>query len=336
MNFTHQPVAMFDRILVRIATLVSTRMILNSAHRPCFADTLAILVILLASSSANAEFEPVASDSLLALRSEARAYEHGEGVAKDPDRAVARYCAGAKLGDAESQYSLGWMYANARGVPRDDALASFFFALAAKQGHEHASMMLRFVGGGVAEMPECMRDRAAPKPAIHSKAESAAKPQKEFTATTPAQKKVAEIVGKLAPEFGISPQLALAIIRAESNFDPTARSHKNAQGLMQLIPETSARFNVSKPFDPVQNVRGGLAYLRWLLAYFQGNVLLVAAAYNAGEGTVDRYRGLPPFAETRMYVKRIIELFGNKEHPYDASVTSPSPELKRIRTTTVF
>ena len=74
---------------------------------------------------------------------------------------------------------------------------------------------------------------------------------------------------------------------------------------MQLIPETSARFNVKKPFDPVQNVRGGLAYLRWLLAYFKGNVALVAAAYNAGEGTVERYRGVPPYAETRAYVQRI-------------------------------
>jgi soluble lytic murein transglycosylase-like protein len=127
--------------------------------------------------------------------------------------------------------------------------------------------------------------------------------------------------------------LALAVIRAESNFNPTARSQKNAQGLMQLIPETSERFNVSRPFDPVQNVRGGLAYLRWLLAYFEGNVLLVAAAYNAGEGAVNRYGGIPPFAETRGYVKRIMQLFGKSEHPYDARVTPPSAELKRIRAT---
>ena len=75
---------------------------------------------------------------------------------------------------------------------------------------------------------------------------------------------------------------------------------------MQLIPETSARFNVKQPFDPVQNIRGGFAYLRWLLAYFQGDVALVAAAYNAGEGIVERYRGIPPYAETRAYVQRIM------------------------------
>jgi soluble lytic murein transglycosylase-like protein len=138
-------------------------------------------------------------------------------------------------------------------------------------------------------------------------------------------------VNRLAPEYGVSPRLALAVIRAESNFDPLARSEKNAQGLMQLMPETAARFNVYRPFDPAQNVRDGLAYLRWLLAYFQGNVSLVAAAYNAREGNVNRYRGIPPFPETRAYVKRIMELFGQAEHPYDATLTARSPVLLNIR-----
>jgi soluble lytic murein transglycosylase-like protein len=100
---------------------------------------------------------------------------------------------------------------------------------------------------------------------------------------------------------------------------------------MQLIPETAARFNVRKPFDPAQNIRGGLAYLRWLLAYFGGNVTLVAAAYNAGEGTVERYGGVPPYAETRAYVQKIRRYFRRDEHPFDATVTDPSPELSRIR-----
>jgi soluble lytic murein transglycosylase-like protein len=152
-----------------------------------------------------------------------------------------------------------------------------------------------------------------------------------FIPVTAAQKHALELVNKLAPEYGINPRLALAVIRAESNFDPSARSEKNAQGLMQLIPETAARFNVSRPYDPAQNVRGGLAYLRWLLAYFQGNVTLVAAAYNAGEGMVNRYRGIPPFPETRAYVKRIREFFGRDEHPFDASVAERSPVLSSIR-----
>jgi soluble lytic murein transglycosylase-like protein len=124
--------------------------------------------------------------------------------------------------------------------------------------------------------------------------------------------------------------LALAIARTESNFNPSAVSGKNAQGLMQLIPETSVRFNVRKPFDPEQNIRGGLAYLRWLLAYFRGDVALVAAAYNSGEGTVNRYRGIPPYPETRDYVKRILNFFPRDAHPYDEAVTPPSPDLEQI------
>ena len=245
-------------------------------------------------------------------------------MAKDPARAVELYCEAARQGDAEAQFSLGWMYANGRGMPRDNRMASLFFAMAAAQGHEYAQKMLGFVGPSAAELPECMRD--PPPPPVEETVE-AADVEEPFVASTPGQKQAAELVLKLAPEYRISPLLALAIIRAESNFDPNAVSAKNAQGLMQLIPETSARFNVRKPFDPAQNVRGGLAYLRWLLAYFRGDVALVAAAYNAGEGTVDRYRGIPPFAETRAYVQRIKRWFRKESHPYDATVADPSPEL---------
>ena len=94
---------------------------------------------------------------------------------------------------------------------------------------------------------------------------------------------------------------------------------------MQLIPQTAARFNVRNPFNVTDNVRGGLAYLRWLLAYYQGKVALAAAAYNAGEAAVDRYRGVPPYPETRDYVKRVLRLFPRESHPYDEGVVAPSP-----------
>ena len=100
---------------------------------------------------------------------------------------------------------------------------------------------------------------------------------------------------------------------------------------MQLIPETSLRFNVRKPFDPEQNIRGGMSYLRWLLAYFEGDVALVAAAYNAGEGAVNRYRGVPPYAETRGYVRRILSMFKKEVHPYTPEITTPSPDLPTTR-----
>jgi hypothetical protein len=84
-----------------------------------------------------------------------------------------------------------------------------------------------------------------------------------------------------------------------------ARSHKNAQGLMQLIPATARRFGVKDVWDPEQNLRGGMSYLRWLLDHFEGDVKLALAGYNAGEEAVRRYRGIPPYAETRAYVERI-------------------------------
>jgi len=298
------------------------------AQRRCRIGAIAAAALLcVAGQPVRAEVGEQTDDRLAALRAEARAHEHGEGVTRDAARAVALYCEAARLGDAEAQFSLGWMYANGRGMPRDNRMASLFFAMAADQGHAYAQRMLGFVGPAAADLPECMRD---PAPPVIEEAMAVLEAEVEFVPATPDQKTAAEIVRKLAPEFRISPLLALAIIRAESNFDPNARSPKNAQGLMQLIPETSARFNVKKPFDPVQNIRGGLAYLRSLLAYFRGDVALVAAAYNSGEGTVERYRGIPPYAETRAYVQRIRRYFRKDEHPYDATVTDPSPELPHI------
>jgi hypothetical protein len=286
------------------------------------------MLLCLATQPVRAEIDDQTVDRVATLRAEARAYEHGEGVGRDAMRAVDLYCEAARLGDAEAQFSLGWMHANGRGMPRDDRLAALFFGMAASQGHEYARRMLGFVGPAMVDLPECMRN---PEPPVIEEPMAVAEAEAEFVPTTPEQKSAAEIVRKLAPEYRISPLFALAIIRAESNFDPNARSPKNAQGLMQLIPETSARFNVRRPFDPVQNIRGGLAYLRWLLAYFRGDVALVAAAYNSGEGTVERYRGIPPYAETRAYVQRIRRHFRKDQHPYDATVTDPSPELPHIQ-----
>jgi len=112
-------------------------------------------------------------------------------------------------------------------------------------------------------------------------------------------------VHRLAPEYDLDPRLVIAVIEAESGFDPRARSPKGAMGLMQLMPETAKRFGVRDPWDPVQNLRGGMAYLRWLLDHFDGELSLVLAGYNAGEKAVERYRGVPPFGETRRYVQRI-------------------------------
>jgi hypothetical protein len=259
------------------------------------------------------------------LRDEAANYETGNGVDRDGARAVRLYCEAARLGDIDSQFRLGWIYTNGVAVERSDTTAAFFFQIAAEQGSDQAREMLRVVGGPTAEIPECMRERAPERQA------KAAPRQAPPPLATKAPPHILSIVTRLAPEFHVPPQLALAIIEAESNFNPVALSPKNAKGLMQLIPETAARFNVRNPYDPAQNIRGGLAYLRWLLAYFEGDLKLVAAAYNAGEGTVDRYLGVPPYEETRGYVSRVLDAAGLTDHPYDASITRPSPRLEQIR-----
>ena len=125
---------------------------------------------------------------LVALRDAARAAENGEGVAKDPVRAAQLYCEGARHGDADSQFSLGWMYANARGLPRDDATAAYFFKLAAEQGHVQAQNMLRFVGEARATTPDCLRP--PPQNGVDDV---------DFAAATPAQERVIGLVRTLAP-----------------------------------------------------------------------------------------------------------------------------------------
>lgn len=259
------------------------------------------------------------------LATQALAHEHGEGVARDLERAAELYCRAARLGDPESQFALGWMYANGRGLERDDAQAGALFALASARGHEQAARMLRFTGDGEGRLPECMRGGGGFL--VEASADLGARINR-----LPADRRaIADLVIQLAEHHEISPTLALAIALTESAMNPTAVSPKNAMGVMQLIPETAARFNVRNAFDPEQNIRGGLAYLRWLLAYFEGDIALAAAAYNAGEGAVERYRGVPPFRETQAYVQRIMQFVQHPEHPYDSSVVRPSAVMSALR-----
>ncbi len=107
----------------------------------------------------------------------------------------------------------------------------------------------------------------------------------------------------------VSPALVLAVIAVESSGRETAQSAKGAQGLMQLMPATAARFDVADSLDPAQNIRGGIAYLDWLMAEFGGDPVLALAGYNAGEGAVRDHGGVPPFAETRDYVPKVLAAF---------------------------
>lgn len=112
-------------------------------------------------------------------------------------------------------------------------------------------------------------------------------------------------IASAATQFGVEEAIVRAIIHAESSYNPGALSRVGAQGLMQLMPATARRFGVANAFDPGQNIRGGVQYLGWLLKRFNGDLKLAAAGYNAGEGAVDKYKGVPPYAETQRYVQRV-------------------------------
>ena len=116
---------------------------------------------------------------------------------------------------------------------------------------------------------------------------------------------MAETVDRIAQQNQLSPRLVHSVIQVESNYNPNAVSPKGAQGLMQLIPSTARRFGVSDVFDPADNIQGGARYLKYLLGLYHGDAALALAAYNAGEGAVSRYGGVPPFPETQDYVAKV-------------------------------
>ncbi|MCP4042024.1 MAG: transglycosylase SLT domain-containing protein, partial [Gammaproteobacteria bacterium] len=224
----------------------------------------------------------------------AQRYEHADGVPRDYDRAVELYCAAAREGFAPAQYWLGWMYANARGVSRDDGLAAAWFKLSAGQGDVQAQRMLGYYNDEEkSHEPRCIRTTGS----------EYLEPLKSVPNPSPLL--IRKWVKQLSPKYGLDSGLVLAVIQAESNFNPRARSPKNAQGLMQLIPATAKRFGVKDILDPLDNLRGGMAYLQWLLNYFDGNVTYALAGYNAGERAVERYGGIPPYSETRAYVRQV-------------------------------
>jgi hypothetical protein len=281
------------------------------------------------------ESGPVVPTQVQGWREEGTRYEYGEGVPRDAVRAAQLYCRAARYGDAQAQFSLAWMLTNARGIERDDAQAAHLFAAAARgpgAGAQHggqpghtarrAAAVLACAGpGGCAGQGRAAQGGGCTVIGVVPGAVVAAPPN--------APEPIVRFVNLIAPEYKVAPQLVLAVMAAESNFDPLALSPKKAQGLMQLMPDTATRFKVRRIEDPAQNIRGGMAYLRWLLAYFEGDLTLVLAAYNAGEGAVERYRGVPPYAETRNYVQRILSrLDGSRLHPFDPAVTAPTGALR--------
>ena len=140
---------------------------------------------------------------------------------------------------------------------------------------------------------------------------------------------IVEMIDRIAAQYEVEAPLVHSVIRAESNYNAMAISNKGALGMMQLIPSTARRFGVQNPFDPRQNVEGGVRYLRFLLNYFSGDYPKAIAAYNAGENAVDRYQGIPPYAETRNYVYQVAKNLKAARQAQEAKLakaaTPPAP-----------
>ncbi len=239
-------------------------------------------------------------------------------------QAAKLYCEASRYGSAEAQFRLGMLYATGKGVSANRDLASSLFVVASSQGHFEAQKMLDTLKLSAGNLPPCVLAAVAPEKAP-AKGEIDG-----YIANLPANKRwIVHLVDSIAAWHEVDPKLVLSIISVESNFATSAQSNKQAQGLMQLIPDTAERFNVKNAYNASQNIKGGVAYLRWLLAYFEGDVSLAVAAYNAGEGAVNKYKGIPPYAETRLYVQKVRARYPQLRHPFDVNVTEPSPAFKR-------
>lgn len=276
----------------------------RTARRTLVVFPLAALIAVLAPLSCVAEalpsFEKVASSNdARHLTAWGRRYQSGVGIGQDAKKAVQLYCKAARKGDVEAKYQLGKVYAFGAGVERDRELAAAWLYQAARDKHAKAGDLLKIL-------------RVEGKPKRRASCPLGTGATRIVSRRHPASGEIAKLVRSLAPRYSLDPNLVLAVIEAESGFNAKARSPKDAQGLMQLIPATASRFGVKDVWDPEQNLRGGMAYLRWLLDRFDGDVKLALAGYNAGEKAVERHGGIPPYNETKNYVKKIIRRIGGQ------------------------
>jgi len=171
-----------------------------------------------------------------------------------------------------------------------------------------------------------VRTRADGLKVIHNENETQRGRRHATTLVKIPRAELGAMIDRHAQAHQLEPRLVRALIQTESGFNVRALSVKGAMGLMQLMPATARELHVSDPYDAEQNVRGGTSYLRQLIDRFDGRIELGLAAYNAGPSAVERYHGIPPYRETREYVRRVMQLYSGREVSIPTTVVgSPAP-----------
>lgn len=246
--------------------------------------------------------------AMTALR-QGQAAQHSGNLQK----AIALYCVAASTGNPEGYFRIGRLLATGPASVRSAKMANSYLAMAMRLGNQQASRYYNPRIGNAPMGDQCGVGMRGGQGSYFALPSTPFNVEAYLARQSPGKQKLATMLRHAAKRHQVDVRLVLAIAIAESNLESRAVSAKNAQGVMQLIPETQQRFGVTQPFDPAQNIKGGVSYLKWLDRRFDGNWVLISAAYNAGEKAVERYGGIPPYDETREYVKRVLYFAGHKQ-----------------------
>ncbi|PTT44928.1 lytic transglycosylase domain-containing protein [Aeromonas sp. HMWF016] len=246
--------------------------------------------------------------AMTALR-QGQAAQHSGNLQK----AIALYCVAASTGNPEGYFRIGRLLATGPASVRSAKMANSYLAMAMRLGNQQASRYYNPRIGNAPMGDQCGVGMRGGQGSYFALPSTPFNVEAYLARQSPGKQKLATMLRHAAKRHQVDVRLVLAIAIAESNLESRAVSAKNAQGVMQLIPETQQRFGVTQPFDPAQNIKGGVSYLKWLDRRFDGDWVRISAAYNAGEKAVERYGGIPPYDETREYVKRVLYFAGHKQ-----------------------
>ncbi|EKP0311425.1 lytic transglycosylase domain-containing protein [Aeromonas veronii] len=246
--------------------------------------------------------------AMTALR-QGQAAQHSGNLQK----AIALYCVAASTGNPEGYFRIGRLLATGPASVRSAKMANSYLAMAMRLGNQQASRYYNPRVGNAPMGDQCGVGMRGGQGSYFALPSTPFNVEAYLARQSPGKQKLATMLRHAAKRHQVDVRLVLAIAIAESNLESRAVSAKNAQGVMQLIPETQQRFGVTQPFDPAQNIKGGVSYLKWLDRRFDGDWVLISAAYNAGEKAVERYGGIPPYDETQEYVKRVLYFAGHKQ-----------------------